>query len=576
MPATSSPRATSGGSPGSRPSSGCSVGENLDNVHEARETALSFAAGHTVAELTTIGEEVFDEVMAAKVWPGTRALAQMHLDAGQRVWLVTATPVEVAGVIARRLGLTGALGTVAETGDGVYTGRLVGEILHGEAKAEAVRALAEREGLDLAGCSAYSDSANDIPLLSMVGQPCAINPDGRSCGRTPASTAGGCATTAPGARRPGSASPTAAGRAPWPEQLAAASARRRTADSAGQARARRALCDASWGCMRLIWPILLGPRLPSWAGLRDVPHTPPRGICRPSRLPVGARENGDDVRVLTPDLTVALADAARPGARAPRPAVRGAHRPRDGRSRGVGTLPGSGLRARQRRASYARTTPSGSAIAALVTLAQQGDGEAFGLRSTTATSTRSTATSTTGWVARSWRRTSPPRRSCGRCAGSTRSTGRARTSAPGSSPSRATWSPTTSSPAGSSSRSAPGTCSMPTGLTTAPSSEVLDRTCATPSCSDAVKQLKPEQQECIVLRFLQGLTAGRDRRSHGRSRGCDQAAAAASGPGAGEAAPGAGRMISPTPPVTPVTGRRCQVARRARAGRCHDRRGVLR
>ena len=76
--------------------------------------------------------------MADKVWPGTRALAQMHLEAGQRVWLVTATPVEVAGVIARRLGLTGALGTVAETKDGVYTGRLVGEILHGEAKAEAV------------------------------------------------------------------------------------------------------------------------------------------------------------------------------------------------------------------------------------------------------------------------------------------------------------------------------------------------------------------------------------------------------------------------------------------------------
>jgi HAD superfamily hydrolase (TIGR01490 family) len=151
--------------------------EDLSNVHEARETALSFAAGHTVAELTTIGEEVFDEVMAAKVWPGTRALAQMHLDAGQRVWLVTATPVEVATVIAKRLGLTGALGTVAESEDGVYTGRLVGEILHGPAKAVAVKALAEREGLDLAACSAYSDSANDIPMLSLVGHPCAINPD---------------------------------------------------------------------------------------------------------------------------------------------------------------------------------------------------------------------------------------------------------------------------------------------------------------------------------------------------------------------------------------------------------------
>jgi HAD superfamily hydrolase (TIGR01490 family) len=153
--------------------------ENMDTVADAQETGLSFAAGHTVAELTAIGEEVFDEVMAAKVWPGTRALAQMHLDAGQRVWLVTATPVEVATVIARRLGLTGALGTVSETVDGVYTGRLVGEILHGEAKAEAVRALAAREGLDLAACAAYSDSANDIPLLALVGQPCAVNPDSR-------------------------------------------------------------------------------------------------------------------------------------------------------------------------------------------------------------------------------------------------------------------------------------------------------------------------------------------------------------------------------------------------------------
>lgn len=151
--------------------------EDLEALDQIREDALSFIRGHSVAELTKIGEEVFDEVMAGKIWPGTRALAQMHLDAGQRVWLVTATPVEVATVIARRLGLTGALGTVAESVDGVYTGRLVGEPLHGEAKAEAVRALAVREALELERCSAYSDSANDIPMLSLVGQPCAINPD---------------------------------------------------------------------------------------------------------------------------------------------------------------------------------------------------------------------------------------------------------------------------------------------------------------------------------------------------------------------------------------------------------------
>jgi len=103
----------------------------------------------------------------------------MHLDQGQRVWLVTAAPIEIAQIIARRLGLTGAMGTVAEHVDGVYTGGLIGDLLHGPAKAEAIRALAAREGLDLSLCSAYSDSANDLPMLELVGDPCAINPDAK-------------------------------------------------------------------------------------------------------------------------------------------------------------------------------------------------------------------------------------------------------------------------------------------------------------------------------------------------------------------------------------------------------------
>jgi HAD superfamily hydrolase (TIGR01490 family) len=153
------------------------VGENLDQLEAIQEEALGLVKGHSVTELRAIGEEIFDELIADRIWPGTYALAMMHIEAGQRVWLVTATPVEVAEVIATRLGLTGALGTVAENVEGVYTGRLVGQPMHGQAKAEAIRALAAREGLDLERCSAYSDSANDIPLLSLVGNPCAINPD---------------------------------------------------------------------------------------------------------------------------------------------------------------------------------------------------------------------------------------------------------------------------------------------------------------------------------------------------------------------------------------------------------------
>ncbi|HXT46600.1 MAG TPA: HAD-IB family hydrolase [Pseudonocardiaceae bacterium] len=155
------------------------VGKELSaaQIRTSREQALSFVAGRSTRQFVDVGEEIYDELMADRIWSGTLALAHMHLAAGQRVWLVTATPVELATIIARRLGLTGALGTVAETVDGVYTGRLVGDILHGAAKAHAVRALASKEGLDLHRCTAYSDSANDIPMLSMVGTAVAVNPD---------------------------------------------------------------------------------------------------------------------------------------------------------------------------------------------------------------------------------------------------------------------------------------------------------------------------------------------------------------------------------------------------------------
>ncbi|HEY8721986.1 HAD-IB family hydrolase [Pengzhenrongella sp.] len=155
------------------------LGENKDQIDEIRSRALSIMKGHSVAEVVAIGEEVYDQVLELRIYPGTRQLLDDHLAAGREVWLVTATPVEIGNLIARRLGATGCLGTVAEHKDGFYTGRLVGALVHGEAKASAVRELAEREGIDLNASYAYGDSANDVPILSTVGHPCAINPDPR-------------------------------------------------------------------------------------------------------------------------------------------------------------------------------------------------------------------------------------------------------------------------------------------------------------------------------------------------------------------------------------------------------------
>lgn len=151
-------------------------GETHKTISDAQEAALSFIAGKRLHDVVNLAEEIYDERIADRIWPGARALTNLHLDAGQPVWLVTATPVELAEIIAKRLGLTGALGTIAMTDKGVYTGQLR-QFLHGKEKALAVRELAEREGLDLAKCTAYSDSINDLPMLEVVGRPVAVNPE---------------------------------------------------------------------------------------------------------------------------------------------------------------------------------------------------------------------------------------------------------------------------------------------------------------------------------------------------------------------------------------------------------------
>ncbi|MGV1035465.1 MAG: HAD family hydrolase [Candidatus Nanopelagicales bacterium] len=157
--------------------------EDLDDIAKIQASALQIIQDQSVDEMRGIADEVFEKYMVDKLWPGTLAIAQSHLDVGQRVWLVSATPIEVAEVIADRLGLSGAIGTRSQIVDGRYTGKLIGVPMHGEAKADAVRELAEDLQLDLSKCSAYSDSANDIPMLSLVGNPVAINPDHELRGR---------------------------------------------------------------------------------------------------------------------------------------------------------------------------------------------------------------------------------------------------------------------------------------------------------------------------------------------------------------------------------------------------------
>jgi HAD superfamily hydrolase (TIGR01490 family) len=154
-------------------------GETKQQMETVTAKAPKFFKGWSSAEIVAVGEEVWDSVLTHRIFPGTKALIESHLARGHEVWLVTASPNEIARLIAGRIGATGGLGTVAETENGYYTGVVDGGLLHGPRKAVAVRALADERGIDLTRSYAYGDSSNDVAMLEVVGVPGAINPDSR-------------------------------------------------------------------------------------------------------------------------------------------------------------------------------------------------------------------------------------------------------------------------------------------------------------------------------------------------------------------------------------------------------------
>ena len=151
--------------------------ENKDEIQRFQDAATDFIGGHNVKDIEAIAQEIYDEYVSPAMWQGTIDIAQALEAEGIEVYLVTAAPEDMAVLIAKRLGLTGALGSKAEIENGTYTGRMNGALLHGKEKAIAVTELAKEKGFNLSECFAFSDSNNDLPLLLCVGHPSAINPD---------------------------------------------------------------------------------------------------------------------------------------------------------------------------------------------------------------------------------------------------------------------------------------------------------------------------------------------------------------------------------------------------------------
>jgi HAD superfamily hydrolase (TIGR01490 family) len=153
------------------------LGASEQKLARMRESMLTLTKGWDQDQIRAIVRETLEETVEPIIYAEALDLIEAHRAAGNKVYLVSASPEEIVQPLAEHLGVDGSIASRAVVDD---EGRYAGEMefyAYGPFKADAIRELAAAEGIDLEASWAYSDSYTDLPMLETVGQPVAVNPD---------------------------------------------------------------------------------------------------------------------------------------------------------------------------------------------------------------------------------------------------------------------------------------------------------------------------------------------------------------------------------------------------------------
>ncbi len=148
--------------------------QRLDKV---RNSALKITQGWDRDEVRRVVKETLSQVVEPLIYAEALELVDFHLAQGDEVYLVSSAPAEIVEPFAELLGMTGAISSRATID---ANGKFTGEMdfwAQGPNKAVAIKELAALRGIDLEASYAYSDSETDVPMLEVVGNPYAVNPD---------------------------------------------------------------------------------------------------------------------------------------------------------------------------------------------------------------------------------------------------------------------------------------------------------------------------------------------------------------------------------------------------------------
>ena len=143
------------------------------------ELLFSTYEGMSEDRLLCLADEAFDMVVKRALYPHARDLVTQCRDQGHDVVLVSGALDFLMKRLADHLGATHVIANRLEIKDHYATGRLLRPVVAGPEKARLIRDHARSNGHDLDDCFAFSDSYSDVPMLSVVGHPAAVNPDGK-------------------------------------------------------------------------------------------------------------------------------------------------------------------------------------------------------------------------------------------------------------------------------------------------------------------------------------------------------------------------------------------------------------
>ncbi|HEY4157175.1 MAG TPA: HAD family hydrolase [Polyangiaceae bacterium] len=154
------------------------IAEMLDR-RTFNELLFSSYAGMSEDRLVLLADDAFENVLRPSLFPAAKGLVEKSLAAGHDVVLVSGALEILLEKLAKYLGAQEVIGNHLEMKDGIATGKLLKPVVAGPEKARLIREHAKAKGYDLGDCFAFSDSYSDVPMLSVVGHPAAVNPDKR-------------------------------------------------------------------------------------------------------------------------------------------------------------------------------------------------------------------------------------------------------------------------------------------------------------------------------------------------------------------------------------------------------------